>query len=485
MLEVRVVDKKVKNVRKNTKFIIYNNIEIIEKTNKFAELPKRDITEEALASVLSDRDTIYILRGMRRTGKTTALYQMANYLAKEGFTVGYVSVRYMLEKKIHYSELEDLVTELFGNYDYLFIDEYSYLEDGLENLRNLYDSMKGVKLVITGSDSLTLTEPLLCKENIFRVSYSNLSRVSYKELNRLLGVTSLDDNRVYYGTLVGVSENDNESVSKNWLNLSIISNIANSIRKSEILQSKYKDINRVLSKSKDNSFLEACVYDVLVSIALDRNISYKNSFNYLKNISQVEKDVVKSILGVDNIDNYFRNKYRQELRNEVIEVLCKLGVLEPIDLYTNSMSGGATEVKYIITLPYIYDTILNVCKFVCENASGDISVVGHYLENVIIGNVIITHPEYRVSMARYKHIPFELDMIIEKNDGKALFYEIKNTTKTGESINYVNRKELLDDFSNTICEAFVLYNGVERKVNYAEHKHILSYVNISNFLLSL
>jgi len=124
---------------------------------------KRDIIDE-IRIFLKRKEFIAII-GPRQAGKTTLLEMLRDYL---------ISDLKVDKKRIQIVTFEDrrLLTQFetepisfVQSYfpvltkdepSYLMMDEFQYVEDGGQKLKLIYDTMKGIKVVITGSSSLDI-----------------------------------------------------------------------------------------------------------------------------------------------------------------------------------------------------------------------------------------------------------------------------------------------------------------------------------------
>jgi len=140
--------------------------------NAIAELPR--LVEESLRSIKQRRffvnelkqaiDTsgqrIFLIAGLRGTGKTTALYQL--FSEKNGELIAYLSCDELLSREI---SLEDAVSALdlikkesvgLGKKFLILLDEITYLENWDLKLKVLSDKRPNLTIIATSSSSLPL-----------------------------------------------------------------------------------------------------------------------------------------------------------------------------------------------------------------------------------------------------------------------------------------------------------------------------------------
>ena len=110
-------------------------------------------------------DKIIIIKGARRTGKTTLLGQIKNYLRSAGWDVIYFSVDQELDNPIfsHPKYLLRFLKDQYGVSEkkrtYVLLDECQYLKSVGLFLKVLYDMAHHyLTLIVTGSSSLELSQ---------------------------------------------------------------------------------------------------------------------------------------------------------------------------------------------------------------------------------------------------------------------------------------------------------------------------------------
>ena len=167
---------------------------------------------------------VFMIYGLRRTGKTTIIHQAINYL-------GYIGCAYISLNKNDKSIdlLETLDYCLNSGYKYVFIDEITELNDILYFIATLADKYVtlGMKIIISGADSYKLA---LASNSALYDRYEGVKTtyISFKEYNMLLGATDIEK----YIELGGVLKQDafyNESETHKYLTTSISENIEHTI----------------------------------------------------------------------------------------------------------------------------------------------------------------------------------------------------------------------------------------------------------------
>ena len=215
----------------------------IEKLDTYSE--KRNCFSEMEAFVESGRGTkgqLCALYGLRRTGKTVLLSQMAQEKHKQGYKCLYLecsdeeanfiqdqrnSIKHIPEITELYDILDKAIEE---NYEFIFIDEISFIRDfvGQGNLLSNFYANQGLNIFVTGTDSLSFV--LAAQDDLYdRFKKIRTTYISFEEYNRLLG-KSLEEYIQYGGTLTEESPYKNGSSTIEYTNTAIVKNIIRSNR---------------------------------------------------------------------------------------------------------------------------------------------------------------------------------------------------------------------------------------------------------------
>lgn len=148
----------------------------------------------------STRGKVCLLYGLRRTGKTTLLFQSISEMTpEERVSAVYIKARTSDTMADINSDLRELERQ---GYRYIFIDEVTLLHDFIDSAALFSDiyAMEGMKIVLSGTDSLgfwfTLTRELYDRAFTIHTTY-----IPLREYSRLLKIDSIDEYIRYGGTL--------------------------------------------------------------------------------------------------------------------------------------------------------------------------------------------------------------------------------------------------------------------------------------------
>ena len=288
--------------------------------------------ERELTRILKDKihrsNKIQIIYGARQVGKTTlvqSILKELNYKYLE------VNADEKLYNEILASRDYDKLKLLIAGYDLLFIDEAQRIENIGINLKILYDRFPYLKIIVTGSSSLEISnrmhEPLTGRRWTYK-----LYPVSFVELSKYYNVIELNNRLeefLIYGMYPEIFSLDNVKEKEQYLRLLTssylykdvleITSIKHSSKLDDLLrllafqvgsQVSLNELGRSLHMSKDtvNTYIDL----LEKSFVVFRLKGY--SKNLRKEVSKMDK-IYFYDLGVRNavINNFNNLKYRDDI----------------------------------------------------------------------------------------------------------------------------------------------------------------------------
>lgn len=121
------------------------------------ELYERELLPELVKWL--DRREILAIKGPRQSGKTTLLEMLSTVLEQRirAENIIFLTFEDLEVREKFVTAPKEFITSFIteGRY-YFLLDEFHYVRDGGQKLKLLYDTLKNVKFVITGSSSLEL-----------------------------------------------------------------------------------------------------------------------------------------------------------------------------------------------------------------------------------------------------------------------------------------------------------------------------------------
>ncbi len=148
--------------------------------------------------------------GLRRTGKTTMLFQSISELPLE--QTAYIKLTVNDNMAMLNRDLKKLTSR---GYKYVFLDEVTLLEDFIDSAALFSDiyAMQGIKIIMSGTDSLGFwfTEHDELYDRVYTI---HTTFIPFREHSRLLDIHDIDEYIRYGGTLrAGEVDFDNPEVN--------------------------------------------------------------------------------------------------------------------------------------------------------------------------------------------------------------------------------------------------------------------------------
>lgn len=456
---------------------------------------------------------VLILYGLRRTGKTTMMFQSILERKNDIDKCVYLSV----DESSNIGELNILLDELSRlGFKYIFIDEITKLGDFISSSQFLSDIYAfKMKLVLSGTDSLGFM--IANDDALYNRSYMiHTTYLSFKEYSRVLNINDIDKYIEYGGTLVAEGINyhtgeaptfydENSSIS--YIDTSICKNIQRSLTYyrdgdnfNRIRAIKDRDeltniINRIV-QDENHRFVKEVVNSVFKSQtygSLKELLRKNKRFDKLRTIvdEMDEKKIYEDLMNRIDVSN---NSYKvdDETLIELNAYLRLLDVIDRIDVVdietglvrkrnvfvqpglrysiAKELIQSLMEEPIIRKLPdemsnFIYETLLNDTK-------------GRILEEIVL---IDEKERNECKSFKASFAIGEIDMVkyIKESNSFSL-YEIKHSMEIDDN----QIKHLIDEEKLGVLKyrygkldnRFVLYKGKNK-----EYKNI-KYLNVEEYL---
>ncbi len=492
--------------------------------NSVAKYGKRDCFSTLQKFVAGSYDgKICILYGLRRTGKTTLLFQMLSELPIE--KTAYIKVQTIDDMSRLTKDLKVLF-EL--GYRYVFIDEITLLSDFIDTAAVLSDvfSMMGMKIVVSGTDSLGFA--MANRDELYDRSVTiHTSFIPFREYARLLNIRSVDSYIEYGGTLKmenmsfddpdaafdEVAFRDDESTRK-YIDTAISRNIQHTLKNDHYgeyfnqLRELYEKgeltnvINRIVQhmnhrfvlrvvedefKSHDfGSAKELLLHDLPAERAtVLYDVNEKQILERLKAIIEVKEKSETTV------------PITQEHIDKVKKYLLMLDLI--VNCPERYESGKQAEhivfsqpgMRYAIAKALVYSLMQDAYFASISEAdkayiTGKIldDVKGRMLEDIVLLEVRKTAPSTMEAFKFKFDAGGEFDMVIyDKASQNCRIYEIKHSTEANEKqtlhLRDAEKCQIVENRFGPISGKFVLYRG---KDTFAEG---VQYLNVENFLCGL
>lgn len=230
---------------------------------------KRECYKQLHEYVYNDiHDRVYILYGLRRTGKTTLIRQLISGMdAETRSKTVFIQIQ---DNKTLADVNKDLKYLETNGYRYVFIDEVTLLDDFIEGAALFSDvfAASGMKIVLSGTDSLgfLFTE----NEELYdRCVMTHTTFIPYREFEQVLGLHGIDNYIRYGGTmsLSGKHYNDHEMIfatkksTDEYIDSAIARNIQHSLKNYQY-ESHFRSLKELYEKNELTSVINQIVENI-------------------------------------------------------------------------------------------------------------------------------------------------------------------------------------------------------------------------------
>ena len=486
-----------------------------------ANYKKRSLYKNICDYVYGDvRDRVFILYGLRRTGKTTLIRQVIAEMNDENFLkTAFIQVG----AGIGLSDInQDLKYLMNSGYKYVFIDEVTLIEDFIEGAALFSDIFAacGMKIVLSGTDSLGFF--FSEDEQLYdRCIFLHTTFIPYREFEEVLGIKGIDEYICYGGTmsLGGVHYNEKSTFASKksvdeYVDSAIAKNIQHSLKcyqygghfralydlyeKNELTSA----INRVVEDVNHRFTLDVLTKDFM---SHDLGISARNLRNDRQNSNDIldrigKEEFTKRLKNLLEI----RNKEEQivtiseDHRREIKEYLDALDLTVDIDIQTLPV-GREKNVKTVFTQPgmrysqakELVQSLIEDGEFqelsidernaVIERILSDIK--GRMMEDIVLLETKIANPKKQVFQLQFA--VGEFDMVVADNaNATCEIYEVKHSKEQAkEQFRHLIDEEKLKNTEfryGKITKRTVIYRGEN-----ATLENGIEYRNVEDYLKSL
>ena len=490
---------------------------------------KRECYQQLHDYVYGDiHDRVYILYGLRRTGKTTLIRQLISEMdASMRSKAVFIQIQ---DSKTLDDVNRDLKVLEEKGYRYVFIDEVTLLNDFIEGAALFSDvfAASGMKIVLSGTDSLgfMFTED---EELYDRCIMCHTTFIPYREFERVLGIVGIDDFIRYGGTmsLGGKQYNDNAMIfatkksTDEYVDSAIARNIQHSLKNYKYeghfrsLRDLYEKneltnaINRIVENMNHRFTMEVLTRDFKSN---DLRISASNlrkdreePTDILNRIDILKvNEMLKSLLEIKDKEEQ-KVEIQDAHRYEIKEYLDLLDLTVEIESrwmsdYNRRESRTAFSqpgmrysqaealVKSLMQDDMFRGLSLEERKRVTERIIDEIK--GRMMEDIVLLETKLSKKNCEVFRLQFAIGEFDM-VVFNPDEGTCEIYEIKHS----KEIVSQQCKHLLDEQKckdtefryGTITGKYVIYRGATTSLVQAglETPEDVAYLNVEEYLKKL
>lgn len=495
---------KEKNLDFKTKVIVGNRLKsLVSITRNYKKRECIQILRDYIFKDIDDK--VFILYGLRRTGKTTLIRQIILELSESDFNkAAFIQVT----SKDSLSDIDEDLRLLEKNgYKYVFLDEMTLMEDFIECsalFSDIYAS-SGMKIVLSGTDSLGFA--FSKEEQLYdRCIMLHTTFIPYREFENVLGIYGIDEYIRYGGTmsLGGINYNastpfSNIKDTEEYINTSIAKNIQHSLKMYQY-GGHFRQLLDLYEKGELTNVINRVVEDM--NHRFTKSVVERITANNLLGDRVDSLNLDKVTLGIKNMLDIL-NKEEQSVdisdvhMTQIKEYLAILDLIKEIDLeYLPEVNQKSKII--VVTQPglryaqaeAIAENLLLDEKFqeldiqkrtrILERLLSEIR--GKMMEDIVLLETKLAKKDKHVFKLQF---PIgEFDMVVQ--DPKTLsceIYEIKYSKERAcEQYRHINDEEkcaMTTHRYGNITGRYVIYRGENTEMD------TIQYLNVEDYLKSL
>ena len=466
------------------------------------------------------QDKVFILYGLRRTGKTTLIRQILTELNETDFNkAAFIQVRPR-------DSLSDISMDLRlleeNGYKYVFIDEVTLIEDFIEGAAVFSDiyASSGMKIVLSGTDSLGFA--FTKEEQLYdRCIMLHTTFIPYREFEEVLGIKGIDEYIRYGGTmsLSGINYNSEDAIyayaksTGEYVDTAIARNIQHSLKLYQY-GGHFRQLLDLYEKGELTNVINRVVENINHSFTRDvveRTFKSHDISVTAKNLLK-DREAPIDIKGHMDIDSVTKgimkildilNKEEQTVDisdSHMIQIKEYLKLLDLImDIDIESLPRVKDKSKLtVITQPglryaqacaiienMLLDDLFNELsvverKRILDRLMNEIS--GRMMEDIVLLETRIACPDKKVFKLQFTIGEFDM-VVFDPKELNCKIYEVKYSKEQvpDQYRHLINPEkcEMTTHAFGDIVGRYVIYRGEDTEIDNVQ------YINVENYLKSL
>ncbi len=490
---------------------------------------KRECYQQLRDYVYGDiHDRVYILYGLRRTGKTTLIRQLISEMdASMRSKAVFIQIQ---DSKTLDDVNQDLKVLEEKGYRYVFIDEVTLLNDFIEGAALFSDvfAASGMKIVLSGTDSLgfMFTED---EELYDRCIMCHTTFIPYREFERVLGIVGIDDFIRYGGTmsLGGKQYNENAMIfatkksTDEYVDSAIARNIQHSLKNYKY-EGHFRSLRDLYEKNELTNAINRIVEDMNHRFTMEVLTRDFKSNDLRISASNLRKDREEPTDILDRIDIHKVNETLKSLleikgkeeqkveiqdahRYEIKEYLDLLDLTVEIESrwmsdYNRRESRTAFSqpgmrysqaealIKSLMQDDMFRGLSFEERKRVTERIIDEIK--GRMMEDIVLLETKLSKKNCEVFRLQFAIGEFDM-VVFNPDEGTCEIYEIKHSKEVvPQQCKHLLDKQKCKDTEfryGTITGKYVIYRGATTSLVQAgvEASEDVSYLNVEEYLMKL
>ena len=306
--------------------------QLLDFSSSIRNYKKRELYSAIENYVYGDsHDKVFILYGLRRTGKTTLIRQII-YNMNEADRNKAVFIQVNSDNSLGDINKDLKKLESMG-YKYVFIDEVTLMDDFIEGAALFSDvyAASGMKIVLSGTDSLGFV--FSEDEQLYdRCVLLHTTFIPFREFENVLGIKDIDEYMKFGGTMSQSGENYNKAIfgskkaTDEYVNTAIAKNIQHSLKNYQY-EGHFRHLKDLYEKNELTNAINRIVEDMnheFTIKVLTRDFK-SHDFGSAKDIMRKDRENPTDIL--DDVDG---KKFTENLMS-LLEILNKENQTVDID----------------------------------------------------------------------------------------------------------------------------------------------------------
>ena len=461
-------------------------------------------------------DRVFILFGLRRTGKTTMIRQILAdmtdaYLKKAVFIqVSPQNTLADINKDLKYLEQ--------NGFKYVFIDEVTLMVDFIEGAALFSDVFAtcGMKIVLSGTDSLGFL--FSEDEQLYdRYYQAHTTHIPYREFEEILGIKGIDEYIRYGGTmsLGGIYYNEtstfaNKKSADEYVDSAIARNIQHSLKCYQY-EGHFRNLRGLYEKNELTNAINRVVEYINNAFTLRVLTAEFESHDFGRSASNLRRAGNDILDRVDKMALTERLKQQLDIRNlpelsvplqevhlkEIIEYLEKLDLIHRI-AERSSESAGMQSYRLGVAQPglryaqadalaatLLQDQVFGALSLTEKNAVLERirnEIKGRMMEDIILLETQLANPKKEVFALHFAIGEFDM-VVFDSATASCAIYEIKHSTEaiTAQYRHLVDEEKckITEFHFGPITGKYVIYRGEAQDVKG------IHYLNVEEYLKGL
>ena len=494
--------------------------QLLDFSSSIRNYKKRELYSAIENYVYGDsHDKVFILYGLRRTGKTTLIRQII-YNMNEADRNKAVFIQVNSDNSLGDINKDLKKLESMG-YKYVFIDEVTLMDDFIEGAALFSDvyAASGMKIVLSGTDSLGFV--FSEDEQLYdRCVLLHTTFIPFREFENVLGIKDIDEYMKFGGTMSQSGENYNKAIfgskkaTDEYVNTAIARNIQHSLKNYQY-EGHFRHLKDLYEKNELTNAINRIVEDINHEFTIkvltrdfkshDFGVSKnnlrndrENSTDLLDNIDSktLTENLMKllEILNKDNQTVNIEDIHRIEIKEyfDLLDLTCDIPIVDMNDLNDKNYitvfsqpglrySQAESLVKTLLMDETFKEVSATERKRITERILDEVK--GRMLEEIVQLETKKANPDLEVFKLQFAVGEFDM-VVYDPVNVCCKIYEVKHSKEKDplqyrHLINEENCKQTEFRYG-TILEKAILYRGES-----TEAEQGIIYRNVEDYLCEL